>query len=144
MTVEQGAILIGHGSMPTPLGTAGQGAWVESDLNNISAATGVTYTFTLVTAIAPANPAGGEVDKAVTSIIGFLDQGIQVPILIGGGPTVTAHYVMGLRAQGDSILVNDPGNGTTTWVTRQQFLTNTLAPPLSWPFLAGYDRPSPK
>ena len=27
MTLEQGAILIGHGSMPTPLGTAGQGAW---------------------------------------------------------------------------------------------------------------------
>ena len=97
-----------------------------------------------MTAIAPVNPAGGEVDKAVTSIIGFLDQGIQVPILIGGGPTVTAHYVMGLRAQGDSILVNDPGSGTTTWVTRQQFLTNALAPPLSWPFLAGYDRPSPK
>ncbi len=144
MTLEQGAILIGHGSMPTPLGTAGQGAWVESDLNDISSATGVTYAFTLVTAIAPVNPAGGEVDKAVTSIIGFLDQGIQVPILIGGGPTVTAHYVMGLRAQGDSILVNDPGSGTTTWVTRQQFLTNALAPPLSWPFLAGYDRPSPK
>jgi hypothetical protein len=144
MTLEQGAILIGHGSMPTPLGTAGQGAWVESDLNNISSATGVTYAFTLVTAIAPVNPAGGEVDKAVTSIIGFVDQGIQVPILIGGGPTVTAHYVMGLRAQGDSILVNDPGSGTTTWVTRAQFLSNTLAPPLSWPFLAGYDRPSPK
>ena len=144
MTLEQGAILIGQGSMPTPLGTSGQGAWVESDLNNLSSATGVTYTFTLVTAIAPVNPPGGEVDKAVTSIIGFLDQNIQVPILIGGGPTVTAHYVMGLRAQGDSILVNDPGSGTTTWVTRAQFLANTLAPPLSWPFLAGYDRPSPK
>jgi hypothetical protein len=144
MTIEQGAILIGQGSMPTPLGTSGQGAWVESDLNNLSSATGVTYTFTLVTAIAPVNPPGGEVDKAVTSIIGFLDQNIQVPILIGGGPTVTAHYVMGLRAQGDSILINDPGSGTTTWVTRAQFLSNTLAPPLSWPFLAGYDRPSPK
>jgi hypothetical protein len=144
MTLEQGAILIGQGSMPTPLGTAGQGAWVESDLNNISSATGVTYAFTAVNALAPVNPAGGDVDKAVTSIIGFINQGIQVPILIGGGPNVTAHYVMGLRAQGDSILINDPGSGTTTWVTRQQFLTNTLAPPLSWPFLAGYDRPSPK
>jgi hypothetical protein len=144
MTLEQGAILIGHGSMPTPLGTAGQGAWVENDLNAISSTTGVTFAFRLVTAIAPVNPAGGEVDKAVTSIIGFLNQGIQVPILIGGGPTVTAHYVMGLRAQGDSILINDPGSGTTTWVTRQQFLTNTLAPPLSWPFLAGYDEPSQK
>jgi len=144
MTVEQGAILIGHGSMPTPIGTSGQGAWVESDLNAISSTTGVTYTFQLITAIAPVNPAGGEVDKAVTSIIGFLNQGIQVPILIGGGPQVTAHYVMGLRAQGDSILINDPGSGTTTWVARQAFLTNTLAPPLSWPFLAGYDQPSPK
>ena len=144
MTVEQGAILIGHGSMPTPLGTAGQGAWVESDLNNISSATGVTYAFTAVNALAPVNPAGGEVDKAVDSIIAFLNQGIQVPILIGGGPNVTAHYVMGLRAQGDQILINDPGSGTTTWVGRQAFLTNTLAPPLSWPFLAGYDKPTPK
>ena len=56
MTLEQGAILIGHGSMPTPLGTSGQGAWVESDLNNISSATGVTYAFQLITAIAPVNP----------------------------------------------------------------------------------------
>ena len=52
--------------------------------------------------------------------------------------------MLGLRAQGDSILINDPGSGTTTWVARQAFLTNTLAPPLSWPFLAGYDQPSPK
>ncbi|WP_028063262.1 hypothetical protein [Solirubrobacter soli] len=144
MTLEQGAILIGHGSMPTPLGTAGQGAWVESDLNSISSTTGVTYAFTAVNALAPVNPAGGEVDKAVDSIIAFLNQGIQVPILIGGGPNVTAHYVMGLRAQGDQILINDPGSGTTTWVGRQAFLTNTLAPPLSWPFLAGYDKPTPK
>ena len=144
MTLEQGAILIGHGSMPTPIGAAGQGAWVESDLNNISSATGVTYAFHMVNALAPVNPAGGEVDKAFDEIAGYLTQGIQVPILIGGGPTVTAHYVMGLRAQGDSILINDPGSGTTTWVPRAQFLSNTLAPPLSWPFLAGYDKPTQK
>jgi hypothetical protein len=144
MTVEQGMTLMGHGSMPTPIGTAGQGAWVESDLNAISSATGVTYAFKSVTAIVPANPASGAVDQAVTSIIGFLNQGIQVPLLIGGAPNQTAHYVMGLRAQGDSILVNDPGSGTTAWVTRAQFLSNTLAPPLSWNVLAGYDEPSPK
>jgi hypothetical protein len=142
MAAEQGGILIGHGSIPTPIGTAGQGAWVESDLNSLSSTTGVTYTFQLLTAVAPVNPAGGEVDKAVTEIIGYLNQGIQVPILIGGGPQVTAHYVMGLRAQGDTILINDPGSGTTTWVDRQKFLLNQLAPPLSWPFLAGFDRPS--
>jgi hypothetical protein len=144
MTLEQGAILIGQGSMPTPLGTAGQGAWVESDLNNLSSATGVTYAFHMVNALAPTNPPGGEVDRAFDEIAGYLNQGIQVPILIGGGPNVTAHYVMGLRAQGDTILINDPGSGTTTWVQRAQFLSNTLAPPLSWPFLAGFDRPTPK
>jgi hypothetical protein len=144
MTLEQGVILLGHGSTPTPIGTAGQGAWVESDLNALAAATGVTYTFTAVTAVQPTNPAGGAVDQAVTSIIGFLNQGMQVPLVIGGSPGQTAHYVMALRAQGDSILVNDPGSGTTSWVTRAQFVANTLSPPLSWNLLAGYDRPSPK
>jgi hypothetical protein len=144
MTLEQGAILIGQGSMPTPIGTAGQGAWVESDLNNLSSTTGVTYAFHMVNALAPANPPGGEVDRAFDEIAGYLNQGIQVPILIGGGPQVTAHYVLGLRAQGDTILINDPGSGTTTWVPRAQFLSNTLAPPLSWPFLAGFDRPTIK
>jgi hypothetical protein len=143
MTVEQGAILVAHGSMPTPIGTAGQGAWVEDSMNALSSTTGVTYAFQLVTATAPVNPAGGEVDKAVDEIITHLNAGIQVPILIGGGPQVTAHYVMGLRAQGDTILINDPGSGTTTWVDRQKFLLNQLAPPLSWPFLAGFDRPTP-
>jgi hypothetical protein len=141
MTVEQGVTLLGHGSMPTPLGTNGQGAWVESDLNSLSAATGVTYTFTAVTALQPTNPANGDIDKAVTSIVGFLDQGIQIPLVIGGSPGSTAHYVMAMRAENDQILVHDPGNGITTWVTRAQFLANTLAPPLSWAFLAGYDRP---
>ena len=73
MTVEQGAILIGHGSMPTPIGTSGQGAWVESDLNAISSTTGVTYTFQLITAIAPVNPGrrrgrqGRDVDHRASS-----------------------------------------------------------------------------
>jgi hypothetical protein len=141
MTVEQGATLLGHGSTPTPIGTNGQGAWVESDLNALSNATGVTYTYTAVTALQPTNPANGAVDKAVTSIINFLNQGIQVPLVIGGSPGATSHYVMAMRAENDQILVHDPGNGVTTWVTRAQFLANTLAPPLSWAFLAGYDRP---
>jgi hypothetical protein len=141
MTVEQGMTLLGHGSTPTPIGTNGQGAWVESDFNALSKATGVTYTYTAVTALQPTNPANGEVDKAVTSIINFLNQGIQVPLVIGGSPGATSHYVMAMRAENDSVLVHDPGNGVTTWVTRAQFLANTLAPPLSWAFLAGYDRP---
>jgi hypothetical protein len=141
MTVEQGMTLLGHGSTPTPIGTSGQGAWVESDLNALSKATGVTYAYTAVTAVQPTNPANGDVDKAVTSIAGFLGQGIQIPLVIGGSPGATSHYVMALRAENDSILVHDPGNGITMWVTRAQFLSNSLSPPLSWAFLAGYDRP---
>ena len=146
MTNEQGAILQGHGSTPTAVGTSGTGAWVESDLNALKNATGVTYTYTSVAATFPTNAADSPVDRAVSSIIAFLNRDIQVPIVIGQGSATsavsTAHYVMCLRAQGDSILIHDPGNGLTAWVTRAQFLGNTLAPPLSWPSLAGYDRPS--
>jgi len=146
MTNEQGAILLGQGSTPTPVGTAGTGAWVESDLNALSNATGVTYTYTSVTATFPTNAADSDVDKAVTKIIAYLDRDIQVPIVIGQGSATsavsTAHYVMCLRAQGDQILIHDPGNGLTAWVTRAQFLGNSLRPPLSWPSLAGYDKPS--
>jgi hypothetical protein len=148
LTSGQGTILQGHGSTPTPVGTAGTGAWVEDDMNALEDSTGVTYTYTAVTATFPTNAAGSSVDQAVDGIVAFLDRDLQVPIVIGGAtgnatnPVATAHYVMCLRAEGDRILVHDPGNGSTAWVTRAQFLGNTLAPPLSWPALAGYDRPS--
>ena len=146
LTTGQATILQGQGSTPTPVGTAGQGAWVESDMNALSASTGVTYTYTSVTATFPTNAADSDVDRAVTRIIAFLDRDIPVPIVIGQGSATTAvstaHYVMCLRASGDQILIHDPGNGTTAWVGRAQFLSNGLAPPLSWPSLAGYDRPS--
>jgi hypothetical protein len=142
LTTQQATILQGHGSTPTPIGTAGTGAWVERDLNALRRRTGVTYSFRAVTAVAAGNPTGGAVDRAWTAITGFLDQGYVVPLVIGGSPGNTAHYVMALRRLGDDMQVHDPALAQTVWVSKAQFLGNNMAPPLSWSMLAGYDRPS--
>jgi hypothetical protein len=142
LTTEQATILQGHGSTPTQIGTAGTGAWVERDMNALRRRTGVTYSFRAVTAVVGGNPAGGAVDRAWTAITGFLDQGYVVPLVIGGSPGNTAHYVMALRRLGNDMQVHDPANGQTVWVSKAQFLGNNMAPPLSWSMLAGYDRPS--
>ena len=142
LTMEQGDILQAHGSTPTPIGTAGGGAWVEADLSALSAQTGLSYSFVRVNAVAAGNPADGAVAQAWTAITGFLDQGMFVPLLIGQHPGGNDHYVTALRRAGDNILVNDPGLGRTAWVSRSQVMANTLNPPLSWPYLQGYDRPT--
>jgi hypothetical protein len=140
---EQGNILKGQGSVPTPIGTAGTGAWVESDLNALKAATGVTYTWTPVTATVPTNAKGSAVDLALDKIRSWLHQGIYIPIVIGGTPGQTAHYNVILRHDPNKgYLIHDPAQGYSAWVTRKQFLNNTLAPPLAWTLLAGYDTPT--
>jgi hypothetical protein len=139
MAAEQGAILLGHGSVPTTLGTAGTGAWVESDLNALSGTTGVTYTHISVSTEYPANSADGPVSRALEEIKGFLDQGLHVPLVIGNQANVNAHYVVAVRRSGTDIVVHDPGNGNTFSVTEAQFMSNSL--PLSWPALQGYDEP---
>jgi hypothetical protein len=141
LTSEQGTILQSHGSTPTPIGTAGGGAWVESDLNALRAQTGFKYTFTRVLAVAGGNPKNGAVDRAWKAICGFLDRGIVVPLLIGGAPGGNDHYVMALRRDGDNMLINDQGLGLTAWVSKAQVMANNMSPPLSWPFLQGYDKP---
>lgn len=140
---EQGAILQGQGSTPTEIGTAGTGAWVESDMEKLKASTGLKYTYKSVTATLPTNAADSDVDKAFTAIANFLDQGMYVPIVIGGTPGQTAHYNMVLRHDTTKgLLIHDPGKGASGWCTRQMFLDNNLKPPLAWRLLAGYDVPS--
>jgi hypothetical protein len=139
MTVEQGLILAGQGSVPTPLGTAGTGAWVESDLSALSGATGVTYTHIAVATEYPTNSADSPVATALTEIKDFLDQGLHVPLVIGNAANPNAHYVVALRRSGSDIIIHDPGSGSTFSVTEAQFMGNSL--PLSWPALQGYDEP---
>jgi hypothetical protein len=140
---EQGNILKGHGSVPSELGVAGGGAWVEDDLNALKAETGLTYVWTPVKAVDPTNKIGSEVDLALEKIKGWLGQGIYVPIVIGGKPEATSHYNVILRYDSHKgFLVHDPGKGYSAWVNTTMFLDNKLAPPLSWTYLAGYDTPT--
>lgn len=144
LTKEQKDILKSQGSVATPIGTAGAGAWVESNLNALKKQTGVSYTFIRViakTAAQGGNQAKGAVDKAWTAITGFLDDGLMVPLLIGTSPGGNDHYNMALRHDGANILVNDPGNATTGWVSKTQVMNNNMSPPLSFPVLQGYDKP---
>ena len=142
MKKEQGKILKGQGSVPTELGTAGSGAWVEKDFNRLKAETGITYPWTPVTAVDPANPADGAVAKALVKIKAWLNEGIYIPIVIGGSPNSTAHYNIILRYDPKSgYLIHDPGKGHSGWVTTSMIMTNTMSPPLAWSHLAGYDTP---
>jgi hypothetical protein len=140
---EQSTLLGGHGSAATELGTNGKGAWVESDIDALKAQTGLTYKFEKVMADPVKNPAGGVIDKALDDMAGYLDQGMYIPLLIGDKPGATLHYNMLLRYDSTKgFLSHDPGKGNSGWCTRQQFLDNNLKPPLSWAFMAGFDRPS--
>lgn len=139
VTGEQGDILTGHGSVPTPRGTAGTGAWVESDLNDLSGTTGVTYTHVAVATEYPTNSPASPVATALEEITSFLDQGLHVPLVIGDADHPNAHYVVALRRSGSEIIVHDPASGNTFSVTETQFMDNSL--PLAWPGLQGYDEP---
>ena len=143
MKTEQGKLLKGHGSTPTELGTAGTGAWVETDYNALKAATGVTYKWTPVTAVDPVNPPGGAVSQALDKIKGWLKDRIYIPIVIGGKPNSTAHYNVMLRYDAkNGFLIHDPGKGHAGWVTTKMIMDNNMAPPLAWSHLAGYDTPT--
>jgi hypothetical protein len=142
---EQGKLLKGHGSSPTELGTAGTGAWVESDFNALKDATGVTYKWTPVTAVDPTNPVNGDIAKALVKIKGWLAERIYIPIVIGGKPKDTAHYNIILRYDPKSgYLIHDPGKGHSGWVTTKMIMDNKMSPPLAWSHLAGYDTPTKK
>lgn len=143
MKDEQGNMLKGAGSAPTELGVGGTGMWAETNMDALKKATGLKYTYTGVTAVEPKNAKDSAIDKAFTAIADFVEKGMYVPIVIGGTPGQTAHYNMVLRHDASKgLMIHDPGEGKSGWCTRQMFLDNKLAPPLSWKLLAGYDVPS--
>src|SRR5262245_39335344 len=127
-------------------GTGGRGAWVETSpggLSSLSGITGVTYSRVMITAVSPTNPTGGAVDTALKTIESWLDYGVQVPIVIGGSIGATTHYVVILAREGQQFIIHDPWNGVTVRVTRAQFMSNTLSPPMpgGLRFLTAYSRP---
>jgi hypothetical protein len=144
---EQAAILNAHaatGAGGTPANRENPpntpvpgGAWVESDINALASATGVTYTTQLI-------GTGITLDNAISTLHNGLDSGVQVPIIVGGGmgPSNTSHYVVVLAASEDRFLVHDVYTGQTVWRFEAQFRHNTLALPSGWNFFVGIDVPS--
>ena len=139
---EQASILNAHvatgtGNAPTNLPEGGAGAWVESDMNALSAATGVTYTTKII---------GTDItlDDAMSQLQDGLASDVQVPIIVGGGtgPTHTSHYVVVLIAAEGRFLIHDVATGDTVWRTEDEFRSNTLHLPSGWNFFVAIDVPA--
>jgi hypothetical protein len=137
---EQADILTSHGSTPenrvSDVATQG-GAWVESDLNELANATGVTYTTQLI-------GTDLNMDEAIMSLRDSLASGVHVPIVVGGGygTSNTSHYVVVMIASGDRFLVHDVYTGDTIWRTEEQFRNNTLDLPSGWDYFVAIDVPA--
>jgi peptidoglycan hydrolase-like protein with peptidoglycan-binding domain len=139
---EQADILNAHvatgtGNAPTNRTAGGGGAWVEEDINALSAATGATYETKII---------GTDItmDAAISELQGGLASGVQVPIIVGGGsgPSNTSHYVVVLIASGDRFLVHDVATGDTIWRTETDFRNHTLNLPSGWNYFVAIDVPS--
>jgi peptidoglycan hydrolase-like protein with peptidoglycan-binding domain len=139
---EQAGILNAHvaagtGNAPTNIPEGGGGAWVESDMNTLANATGVTYVTKII---------GTDItlDAAMTALQEGLANGVHVPIIVGGGTgsSHTSHYVVVMRASGDNYLVHDVATGESVWKTEAQFRGNTLHLPSGWNFFVAIDVPT--
>ena len=139
---EQAAVLNAHaaagtGVAPTDRTHPTGGAWVESDMNALANATGVTYTTQII---------GTDItqDDAMSALQNGLASSVQVPIIVGGalGPTNTSHYVVVLIASGSRFLVHDVATGQSVWRTEADFRNNTLHLPSGWNFFVAIDVPS--
>jgi hypothetical protein len=136
---EQRDMLQSHvagGGMPATE-EAGPGAWVESDMNALSAATGVSYTTRIIgTDITQA--------EAMEALRDGMATGVQVPIIVGGGlgPSNTSHYVVVLLSAEDRYLIHDVATGESVWRTENEFITNTLHLPSLWNFFVAIDVPA--
>ena len=139
---EQAGILNAHnqagtGNAPTNRTNPTGGAWVESDMNALANATGVTYTTQII-------GAGITMDNAITSLYSGLNSGVHVPIVVGGGTGAanTSHYVVVLLVNGSRFLVHDVATGESVWRTEAQFRGNTLNLPSGWNFFVAIDVPT--
>jgi hypothetical protein len=138
---EQAAMLNAHvatgGNAPTNRTNPAGGAWVETDMNALSAATGVTYTTQII-------GAGITQEDAINTLKTGLASGVQVPIIVGGGLGAknTSHYVMVLIASGNRFLIHDVATGDTVWRNEDEFRSNTLHLPSLWNFFVAIDVPT--
>jgi hypothetical protein len=139
---EQGNMLTNQGVVAEPfgmVGATGSGIWVEQDLNNMEATTGLKYDRQLIN-----QNKQDEVDGAVDTIVDKLDEGMPVPLVVGDATRQNAHYVVALRREGSKILIHDPGNGTTTWVNEDDIRSGSIPnnAAAGWTQLHGFSNPS--
>jgi hypothetical protein len=116
---------------------AGPGAWVESDMNALRDATGVSYTTRIIgTDITQA--------EAMEALREGMASGVHVPIIVGGGlgTSNTSHYVVVLLSAENRFLIHDVATGESVWRTEDEFLTNSLHLPSLWDFFVAIDVPS--
>jgi hypothetical protein len=127
----------GTGNAPTNRTNPTGGAWVEEDMNALSAATGVTYETKII-------GAGITAEAALDALKNGLASGVHVPIIVGGGlgANNTSHYVVVLLASGNRFLVHDVAEGQTVWRTEDDFRNNTLHLPSNWNFFVAIDVPT--
>lgn len=137
---EQKAILDSHaaagtGNAATDRANPTGGAWVESDMNALAAATGVTYQTKIVGTDIPLN-------DAIDVLKNALNAGIHVPLVVGGSVGDTAHYVMAMAISGDRIQIHDVWSGDTVWRTEQEFKDSDLHLPSLHTMLTAIDEPT--
>ena len=141
---EQQGILNAHnaagtGNAPTNRTNPTGGAWIESNLDALSDATGLTYT----TKIIGTQANNITLDQALLTLTISLALGITVPIVVGGSQGDTAHYVVAMQKSGDRYQIHDVATGDTVWRTDTQFRNNALNLPSGHTMLTAVDVPGP-
>jgi len=113
----------GHTGVAAARGAAGgRGRWADDLLNDMSDATGLTYSTQLVGPDTTLN-------QGITTINNAVDRGMPVPIVIGGSSTDYRHYVLVTgRTAGPppTYTIHDPASGRTVARTQAQMRNGTL------------------
>jgi hypothetical protein len=140
MADEQNAILQSHadagtGNAATDRSNPTGGAWVESDMNELVGATGLTFETKIIgTAIT--------LNEAIDVLKTNLTRGIHVPIVVGGSVGDTAHYVVALNWAQSRIQIHDVWAGETVWRTEDDLRNSTLNLPSNHIMLTAVDVPT--
>ncbi|ADB14843.1 hypothetical protein Psta_0147 [Pirellula staleyi DSM 6068] len=125
-----------HIGNPSP--EHGRGRTGVDLLNKNQASTGLKYEQVLV------NDSTRE--AAVNDITAELMLGRPVPLTVGSFEGQTAHYVLALGivpGNPKSIIIHDPGTGTTVMRTEDQLKNNQMDLPSTWGRLTDYVKPTP-
>jgi hypothetical protein len=119
---------------------SGSGRWADDLLNGHSASTGLSFAPQLVGAGMDISVA-----DAITAIDAGLGSGMPVPIVVGSGVGVTAHYVVITRvtevAGVRTYTIHNPGDGKTTQVALAD-LQNGNMNLSGWTTLTAIENPS--